>query len=485
MNNFVIEDDGEEKYIFRKSARNSLSKSKTYTTFKISPIRKENDPDDYNIITNNFNKTLIIDFKQNKFGENPVSTNFIKEEKKKSKILPKNKSYSNRKELSGNKKLNEYKLYNKGFTKYHRAVSNKNSNDKGKNIKCKVENKNALFSKNNFENNISLINKDSNMNELKISSKNSILFNKNNETLNILEKNSNKNIENDIELINEELRKLSNSVQDKNNTSKANKFLNVENNKNQSMNKDTHRSSMHEVSLKEDYKSLLKSESYIKVTNLNRNQKVDLNKFLENSKLTKSNEDFLNIELDSQNFLKNLKNNNEFENSIKTEIIEMSNINYDNYNSLNLEKDFLNNSKSISINNDNRNFINHEEKFENQVQKNYIKEDFGKKKLNNSLKDFNKKHQFIREEANHLLNSQNYKKSSIIDILTQEARDKAIIKVESEKIIEDNKNCINQTNAEKIGSLSNRIRTINNYKTYYFTEYHTYTGRRKNIKNFK
>ena len=105
----------------------------------------------------------------------------------------------------------------------------------------------------------------------------------------------------------------------------------------------------------------------IKTSILYSNQKLDINKFLNQTKSIKINEDYLDIEIERPDFVKNFTNNNRFDNSNKTDLIEMSNINYSNYCSVNaeIEKDLILNFDENTYKQCNKNFENKEKKANN------------------------------------------------------------------------------------------------------------------------
>jgi len=488
----ITQDEEKEKYIFKKSAKNSLSK--TLTSIKMSPIRIENSLNDNNITKNCFNKTFVNDLvsKNTKLESKSIfDTNKSNiKEKRKSRIQPKINSYSNIKKRS--------KILNSNNVKRKRKTSlNSKSFHENKNIIMNEDNKSWNEFGNNkhytsqdnylpeYKLNIKSLEKSENIFEQKeavqLSMKNKINYKINNQSI--------KNIGNPVELIHEDLKKLAITAQDKRLSSNVYKFLCVENPNNLIINKNPPKNLVNELSVKEDYKLSLKSDSLIKTSILYSNQKLDINKFLNQTKSIKINEDYLDIEIERPDFVKNFTNNNGFDNSNKTDLIEMSNINYSNYCSVNAEIE-----KDLILNFD-ENTYKQCKNFENKGKKANNKENYSKnhniedQKLYNTAGNFNKNFDDTNEGRNNdLLKSDKKKKSSIIDRLTQEARDQAIIKVVSEKIIPENQNSKHdndQSINSKIGNNSNRSGIINNYNNFYFTEYHTYTGRKKNVKTFK
>lgn len=531
INKVESENEREGKYTFRKCGKDNISKNNTYSNIKMSPILKQidNDEEFYNICTNvNNNNTFTIEMKNTnqKFNDtsNFLDSNRNFDKKRNSQIKPNSKSYSERfhiLRIKNKSNPNDKLINNKEIKSIKIAKNIKKSNvfkiqSKKKQIFPSTKNEKPLLQSkiNNCKdnlNNIENIDKSLLMGKVKISPNNDFDTHIKNKNINNNKLNPNKNQVNALDFINEEFKKIV-SAQEKNKSIAVSKFLNLDNLDFKSNNNSIYNNNFlnsfsprdflpNEISIKDEYKSSFKSESLINPWNFNSIQKNDMNKFLNVNKPFNNNED-LEIDIENPEFINNFSNNNGLENTHKTAINEMSNINCENFNSLNMEneKDLIlvenienlckagknNNSNKQQFEEDNVNY-NFEKNQKLNLQHNNNKSIDYEEGLNT---DIIKKSDVYNKIPNNNNNDilYNNKKSSIIDILTQEARDRAIIKVESEKIVTEIQNNLNpncQGKGNKKTQNNNLSGIINNYNNIYITEVHTYTGRKKNVKNFK
>jgi len=459
--------DQQEKYYFKKSARNSFSKNKNCTNFKISPLKNqlENDDEFTNNYTNN-NKTFIIELKKDTNSLDYDMNKYTKETIKNPKIrgLSYCQSYSEKYGLLNDKNPKSKKIgvYRRSFKKMD---LNKNKNI---NKNSKIFDNNSLkysFNK-DFAISIPINKNNNNFKENQIIQKKEVKAK--NPKLKDNDINTKQNIEPQYDAINKEISKLI-PTKDKNISDPINKYLQIDNpddalNNNFSSSFSPKDFLLNDISTKQDYGSSFKSESLMKTLNFNNSQKAELNKFLYAIKTNQKKENNLEMDIDNPDFMNYFSSNNGFENSNKLDVDEISKINSKNFNFTNIGKEYENNKEFNLINSN---------------------------KLNNSIND--KSHNdlnsinYTEKNTKYLIANNTNKKFSIIDILTQEARDKAIIKVETEQIVSPEQNDISMSNNSNINKkrYNNKVGIVNNYNNFYITEYHTYTGRKKNVKNIK